>query len=185
MLIGCAASRFLFTLRPPPISRQEAEAPYYFFLFCFSPPACGSDLDMRQSVFIGCARFPVTDALLCLSTFISFDMEARGRSALLRPTNWEVVFKRTTSLSCLLVMTGLMASLSGCFLHVLQCAAPRWASTPITVIKAKVWMQRAATCGGSGVKQSEEASCSRRMIPCSSPAPVFPHEGRNLQPGDL
>lgn len=86
----------------------------------------------------GGAQFPVTDTLLCfvLSTFISFNMEVRGRPAFLHPANWEPLYPpppparydRVNGFSERVLFTG--------------PAGFCWASKPITVIKANVWTQR-------------------------------------------
>lgn len=83
-------------------------------------------------------QFPVTHTLLCLvlSTFISFDMEVRGRPAFLHPANWEPLlppcpparYDRVNGFS----ERGLFTGPAG------FC----WASEPITVIKANMWIQR-------------------------------------------
>ena len=79
--------------RPPPISRQEVEPPDYyalrasFHLHVVLIWTWGKVFSLAG----GGAQLLVTDALLCLvlSTFISFNMAVRGRSAFLHAANWE------------------------------------------------------------------------------------------------
>lgn len=126
---------------PPPISRQEVEPPDYYAL-CASFHLHVVLIWTWGKVFSlagGGAQLLVTDALLCLvlSTFISFNMAVRGRSAFLHAANWEPLhlpppnparYDRVNGFSERVLFTG--------------PAGFCWASEPITVIKANMWIQR-------------------------------------------
>ena len=76
--IGPPAARMACT---PTISRQEVEPPDYYSFPCFFPPACGSDLDLRQSVFIGRRQHSVSWVLFVPRPLHVYFLKHGGKEA--------------------------------------------------------------------------------------------------------